>query len=73
MAVLGFIFLVLISFYGTLGYFLICANGLGQYNIGGVPNKLSNKILILIGLGLIGAWWWCVVFPNFPFTVTLTA
>ena len=73
MAILGFIFIVLLSVYGTLGYLLLCANGLGQYNIGGVPNKLRNKILILAGLFLIGAWWWLVVFPSAPFSITLAA
>ena len=57
MAVVGFIFLVVILLWITLGYVILFINTMGKYNIGGVPNTRGSKILTLIlGVVLMEAW-----------------
>lgn len=70
MAHFGWLVLCLALCGATLGWGLAALNGLGTYNIGGVPNSPANKLLLLaVGGGLAGAWYWLV--GSAPFTITL--
>lgn len=71
MAVIGWLALVVLLAGLTLGWALFALNGLGKFNIGGVPNKASQKLLLLILGALVGyAWYWLWI--SAPFKVTLT-
>lgn len=49
--------LVVLSIVG----FLVAFNNLGQYNIGGVPNKIGAKVLTWILLLAIGYGWYAAL------------
>lgn len=71
MAVIGWLCLLTAMGYASIIYILIAFNGLGEYNIGGVPNSLLLKIGIIISGGVVG-WLWYALFSIAPFTVTIS-
>lgn len=54
----------------SLSYFLIMLNGLRKYSIGGVPNSLKKKVLIL-GFAICGCYLWYLLLKNSPFSITV--
>lgn len=55
----------------TATWFLAALFNLGRYNIGGVENKLSTKVIIIVlGIALFFAWRWLLSFivVNVSFT-----
>lgn len=71
MAIIGWICMLTLIGYTTLLYIVVALNGLGKYNIGGVPNSLMTKLIIIMaGIGIIMGW--IAVIELAPFTVTLT-
>lgn len=71
MEIFGWICMVLILGHVTLIYGIVALNGLGKYNIGGVPNKWYAKIII-VGLGFCVGFLWKELFSVAPFTVTIS-
>ena len=70
MAIFGWIVLVIITIGLSAFYGLVAMNGLGRYNVGGVPNRPKKKILIGF-LGLILILWWVQVVYWAPFSVVM--
>ena len=68
MAIFGWICLMVISLWPTFFMVVVSWDGLGTYNIGGVPNPLSTKLLIVVGWILLVGWWYFVV-SLAPFTI----
>lgn len=48
---------------------ILAFNSLGKYNIGGVPNRASNRITTLLFGAIIGAFWFGLV-SIAPFSIT---
>lgn len=71
MAIIGWICMLTLIGYTTLLYIVVALNGLGKYNIGGVPNKWYAKIII-VGLGFCVGFLWKELFSVAPFTVTIS-
>lgn len=55
---IGWFALVILMFYISAAWSAVALNCLGEYNIGGVPNKIGGKILVFIGLFAIGFCWY---------------
>lgn len=71
MAIIGWICMLTLIGYTTLLYIVVALNGLGKYNIGGVPNSLMTKLIIIMaGIGIIMGW--IAVIELAPFTVTIS-
>ena len=59
MTVVGYITIVILMCSVTVGVFLMALFNLGKYNIGGVPNSVTKKIITLIMIGgVITAWYY---------------
>ncbi len=69
-SMLGWIVLAIVLGKCSLGYCLVMLNGLGQYNIGGVPNSFKSKVLILIGLCVV-LYLWYQLFLHAPFSFSM--
>ena len=70
LTLIGWLTLVLITCFCTLGYIIFAFNGIGKYNIGGVPNHWSKKIkIVLFGIGFYFIW--DFIFFIAPFKVSL--
>lgn len=70
MAIIGFAALCLVMLWLSLFWLIMAWNGLGQYNIGGVPNSTLQKIgILLVGAGV--TYLWSLLFASAPFTVTV--
>jgi hypothetical protein len=68
MALIGFIFLFIVGVFASLVFLLLCTQTLGQYNIGGVPNKWPAKVgTFLLGIALVYAW--VFLFACAPLTI----
>lgn len=70
MTIIGWLCMMIIVGYTTLIYGIVALNGLGKYNIGGVPNKWYAKIIIVC-LGVCVGLLWKFLFSIAPFTVTI--
>lgn len=68
MAILGWMVCVVVMLYVSAAYVLVFLNGMGKYNIGGVPNKAMNKVGIVIG-GFVIGFLWMQVYLSAPFSV----
>lgn len=70
MALIGWLVLVVIGICCSVFWFLCAFNCLGQYNIGGVPNKQKAKVLVMVALIALGyGWYW--VAQQAPFTISM--
>lgn len=70
MAIVGWITLCLVLAAVTGAWAVLALNGLGRYNIGGVPNAPIKKLALLLGaVGLGYAWYH--LWLNAPFTVSV--
>lgn len=68
MAIFGWFVYILIMFYVSAVICIVSTNLLGTYNIGGVPNKVSDKLLaVFLILILFCGWYGVVEFA--PFTL----
>ena len=72
MAIIGFIFLLVVGLFGTAFYLLICTQTLAQYNIGGVPTKWCWKVATIL-LGVAVYYGWKFIFEYSPFTIAIAA
>lgn len=70
MAIIGWLALVALMGSMSCGWLVLAFNGLGKYNIGGVPNRRTTKVLLLT-LGAFLAYAWYVLGSNAPFTIAL--
>lgn len=70
MAIIGFIASLLLCLYVTLVWLLFAADTLGTYNIGGVPNSVVSKLVVLV-LGALLYGGWVLLFEHAPFTITV--
>ena len=70
MAVIGFIFLCVCGLGMSLLFLVACSQMLPEYNIGGVPNKWYDRVLILV-FAVILYYGWKFIFVYAPFTLTL--
>ncbi len=69
--VIGWLALAFVLGSATLAWLLTAFNGLGTWNIGGVPNTASTRVTILCVGAAIGYLWY-ELFANSPFTITVT-
>jgi hypothetical protein len=67
---LGFGICVLIMGGISLFWVMIFFNNIGQYDIGGKPNTLFDKLLVMIAF-LIVAYGWFELYQHMPFTFSL--
>lgn len=70
MEIIGWLALAALLCSASSGWAALALNGLGKYNIGGVPNKLPTKLVLLVAGALLGYAWYALL-SNSPFTVTL--
>lgn len=70
-AIIGFLAAIVVMLYVSGVYLLIAANGLGTYNIGGVPNSAATRVGVVV-VGLAVGWLWYQLFHHAPFTVTFS-
>lgn len=71
MAFFGWLCMMTALGWVSLIYLVAFLNGMGKYNIGGVPNLISVKIcIVLVGLFLV--WVWSLLISIAPFTVTMS-
>jgi hypothetical protein len=68
MVILGYFVLVFFSIMLTFAWMVQAFDGLGAYNIGGVPNSLTKKFVILCFFALL-VLLWIFVYEVKPFTV----
>lgn len=68
LAVIGWFAIVILVGIISTGYILLALNTLGRYNIGGVPNKPIEKLLIIL-IGAFGMFIWYLIFSIAPFTI----
>lgn len=70
--VFGWLVLVVIGLQASVAWFFLgLCNTMGQYNIGGVPNKTSTKLTAGV-IGLLIALYFYWLYTICPFTVTLS-
>lgn len=69
-SILGFLVLCVILGYVSVAYFLLFLNGMGRYNIGGVPNSAMKKVALLIA-GIVLCFLWVKLFQYSPFSISL--
>lgn len=70
MAILGWLFLIMCCAFITFIYVFMAMNNLGTFNIGGVPNSTTKKVVtIIVGL-IIGYAWYCL-FAASPFILSM--
>lgn len=67
---LGFLALVALMGYGTLAYLIVCGDGLGKWNIGGVENSIGKRLAIVAGLLFI-LFLWAKLWSYAPFSFHL--
>lgn len=70
MAILGFAFCSMFMLYISIVVLIVFMNGIGQYNIGGVPNSIAKKIGVTFLVSLVGFGWHELV-AYAPFEVIL--
>lgn len=70
MAIIGFLFLIVVLIYFTVSYFVVFLNVMGAYNIGGVPNTWKARIATLLA-GAALMWVWQEVLLVSPFEVII--
>lgn len=68
MAIIGWLTLCVILALGTAAWAGLAFNGLGRYNIGGVPNSPVAKVGILL-LGGVVVYAWYSLFLAAPFSI----
>jgi hypothetical protein len=71
LAIIGWLFLVVIGCWYTMFAAVVSMDGLGPYNIGGRINKWTDRVFVfgVIAFGLL-LWWF--VFYSAPFKISLT-
>jgi len=57
MALFGWIVVAALSLLATVAYGFVAVMGLGRYNIGGAPNSLAKKAVIVAVGGALVLWW----------------
>jgi hypothetical protein len=70
MEVIGFILVTCVCLFLTFLYLVCGTQALTTYNIGGVKNKLSEKVLYL-SIGYLVYCMWSWVFEMSPFSVVV--
>jgi hypothetical protein len=70
-SVIGWLIVAVILGKLSLAYLLVMFNGLGQYNIGGVPNSTKKKLVIVAGMFLF-FYLWYTLFQHSPFSVSIS-
>jgi hypothetical protein len=69
-AIIGFIFLCVFGLGLSLLFLVACSQMLPKYNIGGVPNKWYDRVIILV-FAVILYYLWKFIFEYSPFTLTI--
>lgn len=69
MAIIGFIVCTLFLLQMSAVAFLCFLDGIGRYNIGGVPNSWKTKVIVTLFVLLVGFGWY-MLFSHAPFEVT---
>jgi putative copper export protein len=70
MALMGFAFCSMFMLYISIVVMVVFFNGIGQYNIGGVPNSIGTKIGVTFLVSLVGFGWHELI-AYAPFEVVL--
>ena len=70
MAVIGFLCVCAFLLYLTIVYVLLFLDTMGKYNIGGVPNTLTSKVITAIA-GAVLWWLWTEALLYSPFEVII--
>lgn len=68
--VIGWMVLVTFGLSCTGAWGMFAFNCLGQYNIGGVPNKIGAKIGVFVGLAVLALGWYWIAHIA-PFTISM--
>lgn len=68
--IIGWLMSALVLGYGSITYVIIMANGMSKYNIGGIKNKVTTKVGLLVG-ALVFVYLWYLVGVSTPFEMTL--
>jgi len=71
MEIIGWVALVVLLGWATLGIIIIAFNSLGKYNIGGVINSPRSKFIALIDIILIVYLWYLLILAA-PFTIVIS-
>jgi uncharacterized membrane protein len=71
MEIIGFIACVVILIYVTFVWFFCAPFTMGKWNMGGVPNTWTDRLMMLVFLAVIAMGWY-MAFANAPFTIVVT-
>lgn len=67
---IGWVTITVFALWVSVLWLLTAWNGLGRYNIGGVPNSIKDKLIVIVlAVAPAGMWW--VVSTAAPFTINI--
>jgi len=70
MAIIGFIFLCICGLVLSLLFLVACSQMLPEYNIGGVPNRWYDRLIVLV-FAVILYYGWKFILEYSPFTLDI--